>query len=73
MRTRSQSRAVLDELKFEIDFDDASNAWMANKRRLPNGCYQYVCGSELKSGKRCQKRPLLTEEYCVLHVKKNMC
>lgn len=67
MRTRSQSRAILDELKFEIDFDEASDAWTANKRKLPNGCYQYVCGSELKSGKSCQKRPILNEEYCRLH------
>jgi hypothetical protein len=41
-----------------IDFDDASRCWTANKRRLKNGCYQYICGAQLKNGNKCQKKPM---------------
>ena len=37
----------------EIDFDDASRCWTSNKRRLKNGCYQYICGAQLKNGNKC--------------------
>ena len=38
-----------------IDFDDAHNGWIENKRKLPNGCYVYICGKILKNGKKCQR------------------
>jgi len=38
-----------------IDFDDAHNEWMENKRKLSNGCYVYICGKILKNGKKCQR------------------
>ena len=41
-----------------IDFDDASRCWTSNKRRLKNGCYQYICGAELKNGNKCQRKPM---------------
>jgi hypothetical protein len=34
----------------EIDFD-ASAQWQANKRRLANGCYKYICIGITKNGK----------------------
>lgn len=40
--------------KVEIDFDEASRAWNANKKKIGNGCYVYVCGTLLKNGKHCQ-------------------
>jgi hypothetical protein len=39
-----------------IDFDEASTAWRANKRKLDNCCYEYICGFILKNNKRCQKK-----------------
>jgi len=30
------------EYEVNIDFDEANAAWKANKKKLPNGCYQYV-------------------------------
>jgi hypothetical protein len=41
-----------------IDFDDASRCWTSNKRRLKNGCYQYICGAQLKNGNKCQRKPM---------------
>jgi hypothetical protein len=39
----------------DIDFDDASACWRANKKKLKNGCYAYICGSIMKNGKTCMK------------------
>jgi hypothetical protein len=42
MQTRSQTKKMcLIELPVNIDFDGASRAWLANKRRLGNGTYEY--------------------------------
>ena len=70
MRTRSQTRHLQKELEYEIDFDEASRAWNSNKRRLANGCYQYICGSILSSGKYCQKYPTSGGYFCSVHNKK---
>ena len=45
-----------------INFDEASNAWMQNKKKLPNCTYSYVCGFITKKGTPCQKSP-----NCKLH------
>jgi hypothetical protein len=37
----------------DIDFDDASACWRANKKKLKNCCYAYICGSIMKNGKTC--------------------
>ena len=42
----------------KIDFDEASKAWLANKKSLCNGYYKYVCNVEknkLICGKSCYK------------------
>lgn len=61
MKTRSQKYEV------EINFDEAIAAWNSNKKKLPNGCYSYVCGSELKNGEHCKKQPLKGSLFCHLH------
>ena len=48
-----------------IDFDEASRAWNANKKKTGNGCYVYVCGAQLKNGKFCQN-----SVACHIHKKK---
>ena len=44
-----------DEKTVEIDFDDAHDEWMANKKRLANGHYVYLCGKPTGSGKTCRR------------------
>mgnify|MGYP006906422307 CR=1 FL=1 len=39
----------------QICFDDAHDEWVSNKRKLPNGMYEYLCMKPLKNGKTCQK------------------
>ena len=41
----------------EIDFDEATREWRANKKTKPNGCYEYICGHITKTGNKCQKKP----------------
>ena len=62
MKTRSQSR----EFEVNIDFDEASKLWNSNKKRLNNGCYEYVCGKQLENGLFC-KRKLKNSQFCWVH------
>ena len=42
----------------DIDFDEASRAWHANKKSIGNGHYKYICTIEkngIKCGKCCYK------------------
>lgn len=59
MLTRSQSIAP-----FIFDFDESSAEWKANKRKLQNGCYTYICGTLLRTGEKCMKKPLKNKEKC---------
>lgn len=67
MQTRSQTK---QKYSVEIDFDGAIQAWRANKKLLPNCCYQYICGVITISGKRCCRKPVGYTERCAMHVKK---
>jgi hypothetical protein len=49
--TRSQTKAILTNMAPDIDFDAASRAWLANKRSIGNGCYEYV---KIRSSKNVQ-------------------
>jgi hypothetical protein len=40
MITRAQYKILMTPS--EIDFDEASKAWLKNKRKLSNGSYEYV-------------------------------
>jgi hypothetical protein len=63
MKTRSQSK----ELEVNIDFDEASLMWNANKKKLKNGCYEYVCGKQLKNGEFCKNKRTYSMENCRIH------
>lgn len=64
MLTRSQTKQQL----FTIDFDEASNAWNANKKSTGNGCYKYICCA-VKNRKQCTRKCLAGENYCKTHYK----
>ena len=57
MRTRSMNAYP------NIDFDEAHDAWIQNKKSIGNGMYVYICGKPLKSGKLCCRR----EDTCSIH------
>ena len=59
--TKTSSTPVYD---VNIDFDEAHDAWMQNKRQLNDCTYTYICGKMTKKGSRCLKGPT-----CRLHSK----
>ena len=79
MRTRSITR-LLKELKEQYDvkksmlniceydvninFDEASTAWKANKKSIGGGCYKYIC--EYKN-KNCKRIPIPGCKFCSTH------
>ena len=65
MLTRSQTRIPTYEVN--IDFDEASRLWNSNKKKLPNCCYQYVCGYELNNGNFCKNICLKNLDRCNQH------
>lgn len=67
MQTRSQTARL--EYEVNIDFDDASRHWNANKKKLNNGCYEYVCGKELPNGEFCKKKRK-NSPFCFIHKNK---
>jgi hypothetical protein len=63
METRSMSRlrqplASAKHVTFDvnIDFDEASAAWHANKKSMGNGTYKYLCNAlNSSTGKTCKR------------------
>lgn len=58
MKTRSQTKQV------DIDFDEASRAWMANKVRRGAMIY-YHCTATQKNGKPCTR--IASNEHAAKH------
>lgn len=57
------------EPKYEvnIDFDDAHEMWVYNKKRKGNGCYSYKCMAFTKAGDPCVRASYLGRNYCRIH------
>jgi hypothetical protein len=70
MKTRSQTKYE-DAAQYEvnIDFDEASKAWKANKKSIGNGSYRYVCAKIDKNNNHCIAKCLPGENYCKTHLK----
>lgn len=49
-----------------IDFDEGSRAWMANKKSIGNGHYKYICNIE-KNGIKCGNSCYKNLTYCWIH------
>ena len=50
MNTRSKTNQLRNQVN--IDFDEASRAWRANKKAIENGCFIYLCCQKTLSVKR---------------------
>ena len=68
MQTRSQTKMV--EYNVDINFDEASIAWRANKVAKKDGGFAYICEGKTKLGKKCVRKPLAGCNYCKLHKNK---
>jgi hypothetical protein len=62
-----QSQVAPAEFAVHIDFDEASEGWMANKRKLANGMYRYICGFQKTNGKKCVRAPAANQPGCWYH------
>jgi hypothetical protein len=75
MNTRSQAKKInlekenkkTDLYKVEINFDEASEAWRANKKCIGNGHYKYICIQKTKSGNQCKRESIRSCDYCKIH------
>jgi hypothetical protein len=67
MQTRSQTRSRPPVYAVEIDFDEASAAWKANKVAQGNGMYSYKCMGRTKLDSPCKRKPLSGCDFCKLH------
>jgi hypothetical protein len=50
-----------------INFDEASEAWRANKKYIGNGHYKYICCQKTKAGNQCKRESLKFCDYCKMH------
>ena len=39
----------IQQFRVNINFDEASECWKANKKSIGNGCYQYICLQKTKT------------------------
>jgi hypothetical protein len=76
MKTRSQTkfetkttREAQQIYEVNIDFDEASEAWRANKKSIGNGMYKYLCAKRCKNNNNCSTKCLPGEDYCKTHLK----
>ncbi len=56
------------KMECNIDFDAASKAWMHNKRKMNNGCYEYRCLATTTKGQPCKCKPNSNSNYCRYHI-----
>ena len=70
MQTRSQTKYEKSAIyEVNIDFDEASEAWKANKMYIGNGSYRYICCKKGKNNNNCVSKCLPGENYCKTHLK----
>ena len=69
VKPNQQSNFTQPLLQIEIDFDEASNAWLENKKSIGNGCYKYTCIKITKTGKKCKNDSLRGCDKCRFHNK----
>jgi hypothetical protein len=86
MNTRSQTKKMNIEIKkekenrinqntalytVEINFDEAIDAWRANKKSIGNGHYKYICLQKTKTGNQCKRESLKFCDHCKMHQPKS--
>ncbi len=76
MKTRSQTKSETNTVtetrqlyEVNIDFDEASEAWRANKKSIGNGSYKYLCAKRSKNNNCCVNKCIYGEDYCKTHLK----
>ena len=65
---------ILEDIKIKydttFDFLESSNEWNANKLKIGQGQYKYICGNNTKSVNKCKNKPMVDGDgKCHLHSK----
>lgn len=62
---------IVEKKEYEVNiyFDEASKAWMANKKTTGNGNYKYICEQITQMGEPCKREPKKEYCYCSIHLK----
>ena len=69
IKTRSQTKREKSSIyEVNIDFDEASKAWRANKKSIGNGNYKYLCLKKNKKNTNCLNKCLPWVDYCKCHL-----
>ena len=68
-KTEKECNNQIPPYSVEIDFDEASACWHANKKHIGNGTYKYVCGHQTRTGKYCKKPCKKGCTHCAQHSK----
>ena len=76
--TRSQSKKLMEttpvptppkqnknNIKLDINFDEASAAWRENKKHIGNGVFKYICSYNT----RCKSLCNIGSLFCNEHIK----
>ena len=78
-RSKTKSNNIINAIdsnnnalyEVNIDFDEASTAWKANKKYIGNGSYKYLCCGITKTGNKCNRQSLNFVDFCKVHMKNN--
>ena len=60
---------LLKDFLETYSFDDASVAWMKNKKKKGEGSYIYICGYIRENGCKCNNKPYRNYTKCRIHYK----
>jgi hypothetical protein len=69
MNPTETSNIILNKPEYDvnIDFEEASAAWKANKKSIGGGCYKYICEHRNKNNKKCKRNPIPGCSFCSQH------
>ena len=67
LEKENKQNIINDLYTVEINFDEAINAWRANKKCIGNGHYKYICIQKTKSGNQCKRESLKFCDNCKMH------
>ena len=63
---------ILPMYDVNIDFDESSKLWNANKKKTASGLYKYVCESFTKKSDKCNRVCYKDNNNCYQHCNANI-
>lgn len=54
-KIKNKNKHNINREEVNIDFEEASDCWLQNKKKRKNGDYGYLCNFTQKNGKQCNR------------------